>query len=126
MMALRNRFMNDRPVLNLVSVDSYDLVEIFGQHTRGHQTRYARANHNGSPSECLCHGLMPKAYPDFGVHSVAYQGEIQMPPRVEPWLMSLNGPLQTWLNSHDRHEDAVLRVTWRYSRSTTAARTSRG
>jgi hypothetical protein len=71
MMALRNRFMNDRSVLNLVSVDSYDLVEIFGQHACGHQTRYARANHNGSPSECLCHGLMPKADPDFVVHSVA-------------------------------------------------------
>ena len=84
MMALRNRFMNDRPVLNLVSVDSYDLVEIFGQHARSHQTRYARANHYGSPSECLCHKLMPKAYPDFGAHSVAYQGKIQMPFRAEP------------------------------------------
>jgi hypothetical protein len=36
MMALRNRFMHDWPVLNLVSVDSYDLIEIFGQHARGH------------------------------------------------------------------------------------------
>ena len=71
MMALRNGFMNDRSVLNIVSVDSYDLVEIFGQHACGHQTRYARADHNGSPSECLCHGLMPKADPVFGVHSVA-------------------------------------------------------
>jgi Bacterial regulatory proteins, tetR family len=39
MMALRNQFMNDRPVLNLVSVDTNDLVEIFGEHARGHQTR---------------------------------------------------------------------------------------
>jgi hypothetical protein len=60
MMALRNRFMNDRPVLDLVSIDSYDLVKIFGQHARGHQTGYARAHHDGSLSEFLCHGLMPK------------------------------------------------------------------
>ena len=79
MMALRNRFMNDRPVLNLVSVDSNDLVEIFGKHACGHQTRYARADDNSSLSEFLCHVLMPKASPDFGVHSVAYQGKIQMP-----------------------------------------------
>jgi hypothetical protein len=79
MMALRNRFMNDWPVLNLVSVDRYDLVEIFRQHAGRHQTRYARADNNGSPSECLCHGLMPKAYPHFGVHSVAYQAKNQMP-----------------------------------------------
>jgi hypothetical protein len=60
MMALRNRFMNDRPVLDLVSIDSYDLVKIFGHHMCGHQTGYARADDNGSPSEFLCHGLMPK------------------------------------------------------------------
>ena len=71
MMALRNRLMNDRPVLNVVSIDSYDLVKIFGQHARCHQTRYARADHNGSPSECLCHGFASKPMPDFGLHSVA-------------------------------------------------------
>ena len=48
--------MNDRPVLNFVSVDSYNLIEIFGQHACGHQTRDARADDNGSLSECLCHG----------------------------------------------------------------------
>ena len=63
--------MNDRPVLNLVAVDSDDLVEISGQHAGRHQTRYARADNNGSASERLCHGLMPKAYPNFGVHFVA-------------------------------------------------------
>jgi hypothetical protein len=71
MMALRNRFMNDRPILNIISVDSQDLVEIFGQHARGHETHYARADHNGSLSERLSHGLMPQANPDFGVHRVA-------------------------------------------------------
>jgi hypothetical protein len=71
MMALRDRFMNDRPVLNVVSIDSYDLVKVFGQHARGHQARYARADHNGSPSKCLCHELEPKPMPDFGLHSVA-------------------------------------------------------
>jgi hypothetical protein len=93
MMALRNRFMNDRSVLNLVSVDSYDLVEIFGQHARSHQTRYARANHNGSLSECLCHGLMPKAYPDFGAHSVVYSGKIQMPSRVRAIMSDMTASL---------------------------------
>jgi hypothetical protein len=32
---------------------------------------------------------MPKAYPDFEAHSVAYQGKIQMPFCVEPELMRL-------------------------------------
>jgi hypothetical protein len=60
MMALRNRFVNDRLVLDLVSIDSYDLVKKFGQHARGYQTGYACADDNGSLSEFLCHGSMPK------------------------------------------------------------------
>jgi hypothetical protein len=90
MMALRNRFMNDRSILNIVSVDSFDLVEIFGQHARGHQTRYARADHNGSPSECLCHELMPKADPGFrSAFCCITKAKFKC---HSARLMSLNGP----------------------------------
>jgi hypothetical protein len=44
---------------------------------------------------------------------------------VSPQVMAKSGGglVALWPNSHDRREEAVLRVTWRYSRSTTAART---
>ena len=42
--ALRNGFVNDRPVCDLIALDDQNLLEVFGQHTRRDQTRDAATN----------------------------------------------------------------------------------
>src|SRR5262245_26439230 len=46
-MALRHRFVYDRPVQKLVPLDCRDLVEVLGQHTSSEQARDAGSDDNG-------------------------------------------------------------------------------
>jgi hypothetical protein len=46
MIPLWGRLVNDGTVFNLIALDHSDVVEVIGEHSRGHQSRYATIDHH--------------------------------------------------------------------------------
>ena len=57
MIALRNRFVNDWPVCDIIALDDQNLLEEVGQHARSDQTGDAAADDNRLLSGPGVHGM---------------------------------------------------------------------
>jgi hypothetical protein len=61
--ALRNRFVNDWPVWDLIALDDENLLEEVGQHARSDQAGDAAADDNRLVSGPVVHGMGRSATP---------------------------------------------------------------
>jgi hypothetical protein len=54
--ALRDRFVDDRPVLDFIDVENHDLIDVLGEHSRGQKASYACADDCCALSKRPCPG----------------------------------------------------------------------